>query len=105
MNSVVDACGGDEDGEGVFVRWGQAELGAGAEDNGADVECCFCIMWGYVFGVGGYREVHGGEEDGGRDWGDREEGGGVGEAGGVEGWAEDCYFVGGGGGGSMAKGF
>ena len=51
VHAVIDAGGHDEDGEGVFVRWVEAELSRGAEEERADVHCCAGFVGRDEFGV------------------------------------------------------
>lgn len=51
VDAVVDAHGEHEDEEGVFFGRVEAELGRGAEEEGADVHRCACGVRGDEFGV------------------------------------------------------
>ena len=72
------------DGECEFGRCSQSEQSAAAKDEGSDVEKGFGGMRCDEGGVAGHGELYAGEEVGGWDRRDRDVGGGVGEAGGVE---------------------
>ena len=93
--AVVDACGHDEDDEGVFVWWVEAELGGGAEEEWADVHCCAGFVRWDEFGVHGDGEVDAVDEVLFRDWRDGDEFGRALHAEGVLVGAEDCDLAGG----------
>ena len=90
VHTVVDARGHDEDDEGIFIWWAEAELGGGAEEEWADVHCCAGFVGWDEFGVRGDGEIDAVDEVLFRDWWDGDEFSGALHAEGVLVWAEDC---------------